>query len=37
VVYHYLSVWTGRWSAGCLVCLLDVAEEWSSSFIYAIV
>jgi hypothetical protein len=27
----YLSVWTGRWSAGCLVVLVD-AEEWSSSF-----
>ena len=28
----YLSVWTGRWSAGCLDFMLDVAEERSSSF-----
>ena len=28
----YLSVWTGRWSAGCLNYMLDVAEERSSSF-----
>jgi hypothetical protein len=28
----YLSVWTSRWSAGCLDCMLDVAEERRSSF-----